>query len=152
MNNRRRLNKLERALDGTIREIDSFISAGHDKIDLLKNYAGEAAILIVYSAEISSKAIDEALQIMGGQGFMDAHPIEAMYRDARITRIYEGTNEVCRLQSLMYLKKLNWFDKLSFKITYGRDLELMKKGPDHISVEIFELADRLINIYIDKWN
>ena len=144
----RELNKLENAIDKTSRAIDKAIHKGKSKVDVLKEFAGETAILKVYASEVASKAIDEAMQIMAGQGFMDDHPIEAMYRDARITRIYEGTNEVCRLQSLMYINKLSWFNKLWVTVIYGKLLKRAKKGPEHVSVRLFKLADWIIKNYV----
>ena len=150
--NRRGLHRLGVAVTATAAEIDRRVFAGESKVDVLKDLAGEMAILKVAVSEAASKAIDDALQIMGGAGYMTDQPLEAMYRDVRIARIYEGTNEVCRLQSLMYLKKLGWYNKLKFKLQYGKYLKRMKKGADHIDLKIFELADKLINIYINKWN
>jgi acyl-CoA dehydrogenase len=46
---------------------------------------------------VLDRAVDNCLQIHGGMGYMKKYPVERMYRDARITRIFEGTNEVQRL-------------------------------------------------------
>ena len=51
----------------------------------------------VYCSEMANRVIDRALQIHGGMGYMKEFPIERMYRDARILRIYEGTSEVQRM-------------------------------------------------------
>ena len=69
-------------------------------------------------------------------------------RIARITRIYEGTNEVCRLQSLMYINKLSWFNKLWVTAIYRKLLKRAKKGPEHVSVRLFKLADWIIKNYV----
>jgi alkylation response protein AidB-like acyl-CoA dehydrogenase len=54
----------------------------------------ESAIVKLYCTEAASQVIDEAIQIHGGMGFSRELPLERMYRDARVTRIFEGTNEI----------------------------------------------------------
>ncbi len=54
----------------------------------------ESAMAKYYAAEIANEVAYKALQLHGGYGFMKDYPIERMYRDARITSIYEGTSQV----------------------------------------------------------
>jgi alkylation response protein AidB-like acyl-CoA dehydrogenase len=56
----------------------------------------ESSIVKLYCTEMASQVIDEAIQIHGGLGFSRELPLERMYRDARVTRIFEGTNEIQR--------------------------------------------------------
>lgn len=63
----------------------------------LKDYAVEAAISKIYASEALWDVVDEALQIAGGNGFMREFPYERIMRNARINRIFEGTNEILRL-------------------------------------------------------
>jgi len=56
----------------------------------------EAAIAKLYASDVYNKVADLALQIHGGKGYMKDYPIERFYRDARITKIYEGTSEIQR--------------------------------------------------------
>jgi alkylation response protein AidB-like acyl-CoA dehydrogenase len=61
-----------------------------------REFSTMAAMCKVFGSEVACRAADVALQIHGGMGYMKKYPIERMYRDARITRIFEGTNEVQR--------------------------------------------------------
>ena len=63
----------------------------------IEEFAIECSINKVWSSEALAYVVDEALQVYGGNGYSREFPAERAYRDARITRIYEGTNEINRL-------------------------------------------------------
>jgi alkylation response protein AidB-like acyl-CoA dehydrogenase len=70
---------------------------GEANAKAIGEYAVECSINKVYCSEILSFAVDEYVQILGGYGYVNEYPAERAYRDARINRIYEGTNEINRL-------------------------------------------------------
>jgi hypothetical protein len=94
----------------TLGDVDRAIEAG-DRADgplVLKTIEGfsvECSINKVWTSEALAWAVDEGVQVFGGNGYSREFPLERMYRDARITRIYEGTNEINRMLVPMRLLK-----------------------------------------------
>jgi len=86
----------------TLGDVDRAIEAG-DRADgalvmkTIEGFSTECSINKVWTSEALAWAVDEGIQVFGGNGYSREFPLERMYRDARITRIYEGTNEINRM-------------------------------------------------------
>lgn len=82
-------------IDQALGEIDS--SKPMEALKAIEQYAVECSIIKVWTSEALAYVVDETVQVYGGYGYSQDYPAERAYRDARITRIYEGTNEINRL-------------------------------------------------------
>jgi len=85
-------------LDGVLSQIDKeSAEAPQQTMEGIEEYVTECSVMKVKGSEMLDYVVDEAVQMYGGYGYISEYPAERYYRDSRIARIYEGTNEINRM-------------------------------------------------------
>src|SRR4029450_11220318 len=85
-----------RALGDVDRALEGIDQADAKVLKTIESFAGECPLNKGWTSDARAYVVDEAVQVFGGNGYSREFPVERAYRDARITRIYEGTNEINR--------------------------------------------------------
>ena len=104
----------------------------HDTTEIQKRieeYAVECSIVKVWASEMLDMVVDESLQIFAGYGYVEEYPAERAYRDARINRIFEGTNEINRLIITGWLMKSAMSGKLALMPAIKSIMDEVMAGP-----------------------
>jgi len=117
-------------MDALLSEIDSASAeAAQNRRKAIEEYAVECSILKVWGSEMIDYVVDETLQIYAGYGFVEEYPAERAYRDARINRIFEGTNEINRLIITGFLLKRAMSGQLPLMPAIKKLMDEVLSGP-----------------------
>jgi butyryl-CoA dehydrogenase len=117
-------------MDVALAEVDkSRADAAKETRKAIEEYAVECSIIKVWGSEMVDYVVDETVQIYGGYGFVEEYPAERAYRDARINRIFEGTNEINRLIITGFLLKRAMSGQLPLMPAIKKLMDEVLSGP-----------------------
>ncbi|HUQ49566.1 MAG TPA: acyl-CoA dehydrogenase family protein [Terriglobales bacterium] len=117
-------------IDAALADIDKKDPDASTKIRKgIEEYAVECSILKVWGSEMIDYVVDEVVQIYGGYGFVEEYPAERAYRDARVNRIFEGTNEINRMIITGWLMKRAMKGELALMPAIKQLMEEVLAGP-----------------------
>jgi alkylation response protein AidB-like acyl-CoA dehydrogenase len=117
-------------MDAALGEVDkSADDAAKQTLKAIEEYAVECSIIKVWGSEMIDYIVDETLQIYAGYGFVEEYPAERAYRDARINRIFEGTNEINRLIITGFLLKRAMTGQLPLMPAIKKLMDEVLSGP-----------------------
>ena len=117
-------------MDAALSEVDKAArDAASETRKAIEEYAVECSILKVWGSEMLDYVVDETVQIYGGYGFVEEYPAERAYRDARINRIFEGTNEINRLIITGFLLKRAMSGQLPLMPAIKKLMDEVLAGP-----------------------
>src|SRR5580693_2277630 len=117
-------------MDGALNEVDkTSADAMKETRKAIEECAVECSIIKVWASEMVGYVVDETLQIYGGYGFVEEYPAERAYRDARINRIFEGTNEINRLIITGFLLKRAMSGQLALMPAIKKLMDEVLSGP-----------------------
>ena len=117
-------------MDASLADVDkSAPDAAKQTLKAIEEYAVECSIIKVWGSEMIDYIVDESVQIFGGYGFVEEYPAERAYRDARINRIFEGTNEINRLIITGFLLKRAMSGQLPLMPAIKKLMDEVLSGP-----------------------
>src|SRR5579863_8854198 len=117
-------------MDAALNEVDkSSPDAAKETRKAIEEYAVECSIIKVWGSEMIDYVVDEMVQIYAGYGFVEEYPAERTYRDARINRIFEGTNEINRLIITGFLLKRAMSGQLPLMPAIKKLMDEVLSGP-----------------------
>lgn len=122
------------------------VKDGKEVAKSIREYAIECSLNKVFATEVLDHVVDEGVQIHGGYGYMQEYEIERAYRDSRINRIFEGTNEINRLLvPSTFLRKAMKGELPLLEKAQGLQEELMMFMPEEPGNEPLALQKYLVN-------
>jgi len=120
-------------------KIEELVAGGmnHEEAELkgVEEFAVECSILKVFVSDLAQHSADEGIQVFGGMGFSEDTPMESAWRDSRISRIYEGTNEINRLLAVGMLIKRTMQGKIDL-LTPAKNV-----GKELMGIPSFDIPD-----------
>jgi alkylation response protein AidB-like acyl-CoA dehydrogenase len=117
-------------MDAALSAVDTAAAdAAKQTLRAIEEYAVECSIIKVWASEMLDYVVDETVQIYGGYGFVEEYSAERTYRDARINRIFEGTNEINRLIITGFLLKRAMSGQLPLMPAIKRLMDEVLSGP-----------------------
>jgi alkylation response protein AidB-like acyl-CoA dehydrogenase len=117
-------------MDAALSEVDkASADALKETRKAIEEYAVECSIIKVWGSEMIDYVVDETMQIYAGYGFVEEYPAERAYRDARINRIFEGTNEINRLIITGFLLKRAMSGQLALMPAIKKLMDEVLSGP-----------------------
>ncbi len=117
-------------MDAALNEVDkTSADAARQTLKAIEEYAVECSIIKVWGSEMIDYVVDETVQIYAGYGFVEEYPAERAYRDARINRIFEGTNEINRLIITGFLLKRAMSGQLPLMPAIKKLMDEVLSGP-----------------------
>jgi len=117
-------------MDSALSAVDkSAADAPKQTLKAIEEYAVECSIIKVWASEMLDYVVDETVQVYGGYGFVEEYPAERTYRDARINRIFEGTNEINRLIITGFLLKRAMAGQLALMPAIKQLMDEVVTGP-----------------------
>jgi len=114
-------------IDAALADVDKHDTAAIQKA--IEEYAVECSIVKVWDSEMLDGVVDDVVQIYGGYGYVEDYPAERAYRDSRINRIFEGTNEINRLIITGWLMKSATTGKLALMPAIKQLMDEVMAGP-----------------------
>jgi len=117
-------------IDAALRDIDKHSPDASTQIRKgIEEYAVECSILKVWGSEMLDEVVDHVVQIHGGYGFVEEYPAERAYRDSRVNRIFEGTNEINRMIITGWLMKRAMSGQLALMPAIKKLMDEVLSGP-----------------------
>jgi butyryl-CoA dehydrogenase len=117
-------------MDTALGDIDKHSATASQEIrKAIEEYAVECSILKVWASEMLDYTVDEVVQIYGGYGFVEEYPAERAYRDSRVNRIFEGTNEINRMIITGWLLKRAMSNQLPLLPAIKKLMDEVLAGP-----------------------